>query len=276
VLSRLHFKWGWPKELLGTQSRKWEFDVTAYRASDPNNEYVACEVKKTVAELGQLVELMQRFSRDRDAGDTLKSSKEINAFRKLKGLQERHVSIFWAVGPNGASKVFRMTYTDGGAVIFKSASDDALTYADAWNCSWISAGHALKLGRFASFPVLAQGCQRGRCGKSAAIWGTPAAPPTHSGRQPMCQSGSTIIRMKIAIGILSSCSHAVQRRRAWVAAVEFPVAIASVAWVVIAARNVAHLPLPFLTQPILAVIAIAVVVAARAYRWRSADQAVSA
>jgi len=45
---------------------------------------------------------------------------------------------------------------------------------------------------------------------------------------------------------------------------------------VIAARNVAHLSLPFLTQPILAVIAIAVVVAARAYRWRSADQAVSA
>jgi len=64
--------------------------------------------------------------------------------------------------------------------------------------------------------------------------------------------------------------------RARVAAVEFAVAIASVAWVMIAARNVAHLPLPFLTQPILAVIAIAVVVAARAYRWRSADQAVSA
>ena len=131
VLSRLHFKWGWPRELIGTQSRKWQFDVTAYRASDPNNEYEACEVKKTVAELDQLVELMQRFSRDRDAGDTLKSSKEINAFRKLKGLQERHASIFWAVGPNGASKVFRMTYTDGGAVIFKSASDDALTYSGA-------------------------------------------------------------------------------------------------------------------------------------------------
>jgi hypothetical protein len=64
--------------------------------------------------------------------------------------------------------------------------------------------------------------------------------------------------------------------RARVAAVEFAVAIASVAWVVIAARNVAHLPLPFLTQPILAVIAITIVVAARAYRWRSADQAVSA
>jgi hypothetical protein len=131
VLSRLHFKWGWPKELIGTQSRHWEFDVTAYRASDPSNEYVACEVKKTVAEQDQMVELMQRFSTDRDAGDALKSTKEINAFRKLKGLQARRASIFWALGPNGANKVYRMTYTDRGAVIFKSASDEALSYAGA-------------------------------------------------------------------------------------------------------------------------------------------------
>jgi hypothetical protein len=94
LLSRLHFKWGWPKELIGTQSRKWEFDVTAYRASDPNNEYVAYEVKKTVAELDQLVELMQRFSRDRDAGDTLKSSREINGFRKLKGFRKGTLLFF--------------------------------------------------------------------------------------------------------------------------------------------------------------------------------------
>jgi hypothetical protein len=130
ALSRLHFKWGWPKKLIGTQSQKWEFDVTAYRGSDLN-EYVACEVKKTVAEQDQLVELMQRFSTDRDAGDALMSSKEINAFRKLKGLQARHASIFWALGPNDANKVYRMTYTDRGAVIFKSASDEALSYAGA-------------------------------------------------------------------------------------------------------------------------------------------------
>jgi hypothetical protein len=64
--------------------------------------------------------------------------------------------------------------------------------------------------------------------------------------------------------------------RARVAAVELAVAIASVAWVAMAARHVAQLPPPFLTQPLVAVIAVAVVIAARAYRWRSADQAVSA
>ena len=128
VLYRLHFKWGWPKNLLGTQSKKWDFDVIAYRASDLSNEYVACEVKKTVAELDQLVELMGRFSAVRDLRDAPKSKREENAFRKLTGLQERRAPIFWAVGPNGANKVFRMTYTDGGALTWKSASDDALTY----------------------------------------------------------------------------------------------------------------------------------------------------
>ena len=128
VLYRLYHEWGWPRHLLGTQSRKWEFDVMAYRASDPNNEYVACEVKKTSAELDQLVELMQRFAADRDLCDAIKSSREENACRKLKGLQERHASIFWAVGPNGANKVFRMTYTDGGRVTFTPDSDDALRY----------------------------------------------------------------------------------------------------------------------------------------------------
>jgi hypothetical protein len=128
VLHRLSHELGWPKHLLGTQSRKWEFDVTAYRVSDLNNEYVACEVKKTVPELDQLVELMQRFATDPGLCDAIKSSREENACRKLKGLRDRHASIFWAVGPNGANKVFRMTYADGGRVTFTPASDDALRY----------------------------------------------------------------------------------------------------------------------------------------------------
>jgi hypothetical protein len=43
---------------------------------------LACEVKKTVAELDQLVELIQRFSTDRDAADALKSSREKTPFGK--------------------------------------------------------------------------------------------------------------------------------------------------------------------------------------------------
>jgi hypothetical protein len=64
--------------------------------------------------------------------------------------------------------------------------------------------------------------------------------------------------------------------RSQVIAVELAVTIASLAWVVIAARNVAPLPPPFLTQPILAAIAVVVVVTARAHHWRCANDAMSA
>ena len=95
-------------------------------------------------------------------------------------------------------------------------------------------------------------------------------------RDPGHSATGTVFRSKPEPGEASGYVLVPSYNMARVAAVEFAVAIASVAWVVIAARNVAHLPLPFLTQPILAVIAIAVVMAARTYRWRSADQAVSA
>jgi hypothetical protein len=131
VLSRVHFKWGWPKELIGTQSKKYEFDATAYRASDMDNEYVACEVKKTVSELDQLVELMQRYSTDDHITfDRLKSGKEKNAFKKLNGLKARRAPIFWAVGPNETNRIFRMLYTEVGAVIFNPATEEALAYPD--------------------------------------------------------------------------------------------------------------------------------------------------
>jgi hypothetical protein len=61
--------------------------------------------------------------------------------------------------------------------------------------------------------------------------------------------------------------------RAWIAGMELSLAIASVAWVLAAAWNLAALATPFLTQPIFAVIAAAVVISARAYHWRRADQA---
>jgi hypothetical protein len=131
ALSRLHFKWGWPRELIGTQSRKWEFDVTAYRSADLSNEYLACEVKKTLREQNELIELMQRFSIDPYPGDALASSKEKNAYRKLKGLHARRAAIFWAAGPDGTSEVFRVTYNNGDKVVLEPACEDALTYPDA-------------------------------------------------------------------------------------------------------------------------------------------------
>lgn len=130
VLARLHFDLGWPKDLLGTQSRGYEFDVTAYRSSDLANEFVACEVKKTIRELDQMVELMQRFAAENTPPSSVGPGKELNAYRKLKGLEARRAQVFWAVGPNGANYVFRMKYSEDGAA-FEAADLTALAYPDA-------------------------------------------------------------------------------------------------------------------------------------------------
>jgi hypothetical protein len=126
VLARLHFDLGWPKHLLGTQSPGWAFDVTAYQPLDLKNEHIACEVKKSVSEVHQLVELMVHFGQNQPAGELGGPKK--NAYRKVKALRERRPPLFWAVGPN-ESHVFRMDY-DRERVMFEQTSGQELRYVD--------------------------------------------------------------------------------------------------------------------------------------------------
>jgi hypothetical protein len=118
---------GWPKCLLGTQSRDWAFDVTAYLRGDSPNEHVACEVKKAEFELEQLIDLMRRFGAGEPNGN-VRRGKELNALRKLQGLRSRRAPLFWAVGPDDINFVFRVTYSDGDRVTFEEASVADLKY----------------------------------------------------------------------------------------------------------------------------------------------------
>lgn len=127
VLARLHFDLGWPKELLGTQSKGWAFDVATYLSSDSDDEYIACEVKKTTAELDQLVALMNRFGKSPAANQPM-ASKERNAFRKVQALRQRQPRLFWAVGPGGSGHAFRMGYSAEGVVSFQKILFDELHY----------------------------------------------------------------------------------------------------------------------------------------------------
>jgi hypothetical protein len=127
VLARLHFDLGWPKELLGSQSRDWAFDVTTYLASDSDVEYIACEVKKSTAEIDKLIELMTRFGKSSIANQPT-ISKERNAFRKLQALRRRQPKLFWAVGPGGSNHAFKMRYSDEGIVSFQSIPVHELNY----------------------------------------------------------------------------------------------------------------------------------------------------
>jgi hypothetical protein len=92
-------------------------------------------------------------------------------------------------------------------------------------------------------------------------------------------------RMTLAAGLVSDEADGVAIRtwlhaaaggsRARIAGVEIAVAAAAIVWVLTAAYTVAALWFSFLTLSILVVIAVALVAAARAYRWRCADEAAS-
>ena len=127
-LARLHFEFGWPKHLIGMQSKGYAFDLTSYLGPDQPNEYIACEVKKSVKELDFLIDTLQQLAADgADCEDGIPRPK-INAYRKLDALRKRNVPIFWALGPNRASYVFNMSYIEGGKVIFSETDEQALSY----------------------------------------------------------------------------------------------------------------------------------------------------
>jgi hypothetical protein len=134
VLAKLHFDHGWPRELLGSESKGGAFDVTAFLPHELDNEYIACEVKKTTRETDDLLQMMIRFARSKSAIGSCKPGKEINALRKLSALQSRRAPIFMAVGPNADYRVFSMCYSRGGDVAFEPNTIKALNYDRATSC----------------------------------------------------------------------------------------------------------------------------------------------
>lgn len=128
VLARLHFDLGWPKELIGTQSKDWAFDVTTYLPVNPQVEHIACEVKKSVTEIDQLIEHMIRFGKITDQLVPPKAKKELNAFRKLRALRCRRPPLFWAAGPARSGYAFKVGYSGEGIVSFQKIEIQELGY----------------------------------------------------------------------------------------------------------------------------------------------------
>jgi hypothetical protein len=125
-VARLHFDYRWPKHLIGTQSADWAFDLVTFMPGQ-SDEFIAGEVKKTPTEIHQLLKLMQRFGEDPIAG-LPRAGKERNAYMKISALRARRPPIFWALGPDGLSKVYRVGYGRGGAVNLIAADESALMF----------------------------------------------------------------------------------------------------------------------------------------------------
>jgi hypothetical protein len=62
VFARLHFDLGWPRPLIGGQSKNpWAFDAATHLSDDADAEHIACEVKKNTRELDELIRFMKTF-----------------------------------------------------------------------------------------------------------------------------------------------------------------------------------------------------------------------
>lgn len=130
VLARLRFDFGWPKDLLGTQSVSYAFDAIACLPEVAPTEYIACEVKKTPAEVENLLCDMQALCAA-DAGviDAVKlKARQRNALKKIRRLRQVRAPIFWAVGPCGVSKVFRVSRRQDGSLDLLPDNETALMF----------------------------------------------------------------------------------------------------------------------------------------------------
>lgn len=101
----LNQQYGWPARCLGAQSKTWAFDLVGY-GSTPNEEILACEVKKTWREVETLLLFMGKHAAQQPSEDG--PTKERNAYRKVRGIRVSWPKIFWALGPGGAGRVFRI------------------------------------------------------------------------------------------------------------------------------------------------------------------------
>jgi hypothetical protein len=126
-LARLHFDYGWPADLLGTQSRKWEFDIVGYTNAAEDNEFLAGEIKKSVREATTLIEDILSLS----GSGLVKVSGSAalrNSIKKYNGLVERRAKVFWVVGPNNFNRAFRVSELDEGKIAVVETNSDALAF----------------------------------------------------------------------------------------------------------------------------------------------------
>lgn len=129
-LARLHFEFGWPRHLIGAQSQDYAFDIATYLGAEQTSEHIACEVKDSSKQLDAMIKNMEHFARDNVQSEVGLSSSKVNGYRKLVALRKRRAPLFWALGPNRTSYVFKMLYGDDGTVTFSPTPESDLAYRE--------------------------------------------------------------------------------------------------------------------------------------------------
>lgn len=129
AIARLNLDHGWPVSRVSAQSRDWAFDIVAM-ASDGASEAISGEVKKSRAEVDDLVDLMAKFGTEPDATEPA-TGKARNAFKKMASLRRGRAPILWLVGPARYEKVIEVKYFDNGVVKFNYSDTSVLLFSAA-------------------------------------------------------------------------------------------------------------------------------------------------
>jgi len=127
AIARLHLDYGWPVECLGMQSSKWEFDLMTFLPSNFDNEHIAGEVKASPKELDALMKGLATCCSQGVHDCHGEKPVQVNAHKKWSGLMRSRAPVFWALGPNNDSRIFRVNYTDAG-ISFTGGADEDLRY----------------------------------------------------------------------------------------------------------------------------------------------------
>ncbi len=126
-IARLHRDHGWPVSCLGMEAAKWEFDFAAF-CPDATSEYLAGEVKTSVAKLDVMLKELHSLCREKGQDSTVAPRASSNARKKWHGLCRSQAPLFWAVGPSKAGRLFEVSYSAGIPVLLAETSSERLAF----------------------------------------------------------------------------------------------------------------------------------------------------
>ena len=129
--ARLHLNHGWPKDVIGLQSKNWGFDLVAYQSANSDVLLLAGEVKKTERELVKLVSELNILS-----GNARRNNEELpkvsqNTQKKWNEILLSQPSVFWALGPGASGYVYEISYPNSGVAVLSESDVTALNCANA-------------------------------------------------------------------------------------------------------------------------------------------------
>ena len=129
--ARLHLNHGWPKDVIGLQSKRWGFDFVAYQSAKSDVLLIAGEVKKTERELTKLVSELRFLSHTACYGDAETPQVSQNTRNKWNEILISQPCVFWALGPGAKGYVFEISYPSQGVAAFSETNVTSLNCANA-------------------------------------------------------------------------------------------------------------------------------------------------